>query len=318
MAIAQRAVNDPNAIRFAAIECDDPVSYIELSDEGLLLAIVHGGSDAVSLYDVASKTITARLDVKSPRVAIIRRGKIIVGSREMGKITIFEKRRDQWQLDNEITVPQFGMVHLSAAYDRTGDQSFLLTCHGDGVSASYQDSKILALDRRGKAKTLGKSALAALSYDGSQIITQRSFNLSPSGAIAGYRSREFLLSGGDCDSIFTAGVSSTPYVYQVAKGPYWIGRNQVFLSNPGSVISREVGNVIAPDRTQAIIYGLAEEKLTAHRLDATLTPIDSRPVEYPPQYWKKKRGRSKTELFNKFTHQRSYVLDHPEATTLGD
>lgn len=312
----QTSAQAPDKVAFQILPVDAPVSYMEMSDDGTVLILCHQSENKISLFDVRNNKVVSTVETATPRNAMWRNGTLIVGSRIASTITYFQFAGGEWKPKREFKIPKFGLVHMSGGYGRSFRNELIVTCHGDGRTASYQNSMIFVLNSRGQFLPASKSALASVSYDGQTVLKQESFNLSPSGGISGFRYRDFVRNPDQAPKIVSGGESSTPYVYQVAKGGYLIGRNMVFGGIPLTKIDKDVGGTIAPDRSQSIIYGIGADTFSAHKLNTTLDVISSVPIEFPIGFSAGRGSRDDKEIFYSRAHQRDYVLDHPEACTI--
>ncbi|MEL6110617.1 MAG: hypothetical protein AAFU85_31815, partial [Planctomycetota bacterium] len=287
------------------------MTSLDISEDGRYLAVTHQGDDSVTVFDFALKKAVATIKTSSPRSVLWRNGSLIVANQLEGKISVFEQARD-WKKTSEVLLPKPGIKHLSAPRGRAFRQELIATCHGDGVSASYQDSVIFVLNVRSKAfKPISKSALASVSYDGKLLLTQESFNLSPSGGISAFQYSEYVRNNSNARKLFGGGVSQTPYVYQVAPGGYWFSRNMVFGGAPLKPIGGELNDLILADTNQKIVYALNKDTINAHQLGGSVDHVSARRVTFPEGY------RQPKNLFNPWGH-RSYLLDQPVAVTHGD
>ncbi|MEO1528570.1 MAG: hypothetical protein AAFX06_24385, partial [Planctomycetota bacterium] len=175
-----------------------------------------------------------------------------------------------------------------------------------------QDSVIFVVNVRSKAfKPISKSALASVSYDGKLLLTQESFNLSPSGGISAFNYTEYVRNDSKARKLFGGGVQQTPYVYQVAPGGYWFSRNMVFGGAPLNQIGNNLDELIFADTNQKIVYALNKDTINTHKLGGAVDHVSARRVVFPNTY------REPKKLFNPWAH-RSYLLDQPIAVTHGD
>jgi len=297
---------------FKPLGLDDPVTYMEMSEDGNRLFLTHQAENAVTIYDVLEDRIVEVLETPSPRNALWRNGQLIVADQLSATIRVFSEAKD-WQVIKEFRIPKDSIVHLSAPRGKAFRSEIIVTCHGPGSQGSYHDSMIfVASTKTGSFKPISKSALATVTYDGRFIVTQGSFNLSPSGGITGYDYREFLAANRNTHQIFKGGHSQTPFVYQVHAGGYLIGRSVVYGGVPLSKFEGDFGKLIIPDVTQKVLYFLSDDVIQARKLNTALTDAGTRAAEYPAQFDESEK------LFHNWSHSRSYLLDHPVAATHGD
>jgi hypothetical protein len=143
------------------------------------------------------------------------------------------------------------------------------------------------------------------------IITQESFNQSPSGQIWAFAYQDFV--HGNAKALYPGGIQQTPYVYQEHRGSYWIGPNVILAGSPISAVNQIDGNFIfIPDLSCRQVYALNDASITARRLDTDLTPILSRKVSFPAA-----QARDFARVFHQLYRHRDYKLDHPVAYTHG-
>ena len=123
--------------------------------------------------------------------------------------------------------------------------------------------------------------MATVSCDGKLVLTQGSFNLSPSGGISEFAYAAFQRPNAKPTS--RGGIPQTPFIYQVHPGPYWIGNNMIFTAPKYQPARSDLGQILIPDLSQNVVYALTKETLTAYRLDARFTELDQRRAEFPPE-----------------------------------
>lgn len=308
---ADEVASNPDVV-FEPLGLDDPVTYLEMSEDGSRLFLTHQAENAVTVYDVLEDRIVEVLETPSPRNALWRNGQLIVADQLSGMIRVFSEAKD-WQVIKEFRIPKDSIVHLSAPRGKAFRNEIIVTCHGPGAQGSYHDSMIfVASTKNGSFKSISKSALATVTYDGRFIVTQGSFNLSPSGGITGYDYREFLAANRNTRQIFRGGHVQTPFVYQVHAGGYLIGRSVVYGGVPLSKFEGDFGKLIIPDVTQKVLYFLSDDVIQARKLKTSLTEVGTRAADYPAQFDESEK------LFHNWSHSRSYLLDHPVAATHGD
>jgi hypothetical protein len=304
-------------IQFEDLLIDDPVTFMEMSADGKSLALAHQDANKVSVYDVLQLKVTAIIQTPSPRIVLHRAGQLIVGSRNDASIKTYAEVGKTWKLKREAKIPTHGLVHLSAAYGRAFRNELLVTCHEDGSNGPRSGCLVYALDSGGKFKPVAKVPLATLSFDGQALLTQEPFNLSPSGNIRVFRTLDFLGYGNKANRLNSGGEQQTQFVYQVTPSNYLIGRSSIYTGTPLHAIDRDLGRSIIPNRSRELVYGLSEEKLSVHQLDGTLSLVRDVPVKLPAHYLSDRGARGHLEAFFGHSHQRDYVLDHPEAYTHG-
>jgi hypothetical protein len=309
--VADEVAGNPDVV-FEPLKLDDPVTYMEMSKDGEKLFLTHQAENAVTIYDVREDRVISVLETPSPRNALWRNGQLIVADNLSGTISIFSEAKD-WQLVKQFRIPKDSIVHMSAPQGKAFKNEIVVTCHGPGGQSSYQDSMIFVVSTKtGSFKPISKSALATVTYDGRFIVTQGSFNLSPSGGITGFDYGEFVGANRNARQIFRGGHSSTSFVYQVHPGGYLIGRSVVFGGVPLSLLEGDYGKLIIPDVTQKVLYFVTEDIIQARKLNTTLSEAGTRAARFPPNFDESEK------LFHNWSHSRSYLLDHPVAATHDD
>jgi hypothetical protein len=309
--VADEVAGNPDVV-FEPLKLDDPVTYMEMSKDGEKLFLTHQTENAVTIYDVREDRVISVLETPSPRNALWRNGQLIVADNLSGTISVFSEAKD-WQLVKQFRIPKDSIVHMSAPQGKAFKNEIVVTCHGPGGQSSYQDSMIFVVSTKtGSFKPISKSALATVTYDGRFIVTQGSFNLSPSGGITGFDYAEFVGANRNARHIFRGGHTSTPFVYQVHPGGYLIGRNVVFGGVPLSLLEGDHGKLIIPDVTQKVLYFVTEDIIQARKLNTTLSEAGTRAARFPPNFDESEK------LFHNWSHSRGYLLDHPVAATHDD
>ena len=283
-----------------------------MTEDGRYLVTSHQTADQLTIYDVLKRKIAATVATTSPRCILCRGDKIFVSNFGQGTVSVIADR-ERWQLVNELKVPKPNVVHLSAPGGKHFSDALLITCHGDGPEASYQNSQVFVLDMAtDKCRPVSQAAMASASYDGRLIMTQGSFCLSPSGDLAAFNFKDYLAAGDNAQPITRGGNTQTPYVYQVAAGGFWIGNDIVFGGVPLAASKQDLGKLIVPDLSQNVLYALTASRVTAHRLDVTFTEIGNRAATFPM------KEDDFHEVYHHLYRNRDYLLDHPVACTHGD
>ncbi|WP_442510453.1 HEAT repeat domain-containing protein [Novipirellula sp. SH528] len=314
---AQDAAAVTAALEFTELPVHHLTNFMEMSADGTFLVLAHQADNKVSIYDVLQHQVVATIDTPSPRVALWRNDHVIVGSRTDGSVKVYSKAND-WKLKTDAVVPKHGLVHISAAYEQRFKGNLLVTTHGDGMNGHRSESMVFAVNAAGLFRPVAQKSLATISFDGSMVFEQEPFPQSPSGSITGFRMRDYLTMGSKAPKMITGGESQTSYAYQVARGGYLIGRDTIYSGVPLTKASKDLGDLIIADRSQPIVYGLSREQLTAHQLNPTLSDLGRKVVRYPERYRTNVTSSDRVDLFFMATHQRKYILDHPEAYTHGD
>lgn len=258
---AASTVSVQSPVTFEPLLLDEPATSFTMSEDGRFVIMSHQAAGLVSIYDVMADKVTHVIHTDSPRALLSRGDQLFVGNFGEGKISVFSAS-NAWKLQNEIKVTKPKIVFMSAACQQNFAGEILVTCHGEGGQASYQDSTIFLVDvQRDRCKEVSRQALASVSFDGKTALTQSSFNLSPSGGLRVYSYDEFV--AGDPEPIFQGGIQQTPFVYQSYSGSYWLSENMVFGGAPIALVHEKLGQIVIPDTMQKLIY-VMDEEVIAH------------------------------------------------------
>jgi hypothetical protein len=306
----QKAV--PRDAAFQLVGLDAAVTSMAMTDDGRFLVLSHLTDNLVSVYDILQNKVVAAVTIESPRSVLCRADHVYVASYGEGTISVLT-RPGGWKLINELQVAHSNIVHLAAPGTEFFSDQLIVTCHGDGNKASYEDSHIFLVNiTSDSCQELSRAAMAEVSFDGRLLVTQGSFNLSPSGGMSAYNYDDYVKSRGKAEAIFRGGIQQTPYLYQVSRSGYWIGDKVILGGVPVAQIGDLPGQLIIPDLSQKIVYTLSQEVMHAHRFNSAMSEIGMRRVEYP----------ASIEHFSTIHHHlyrmRDYILDHPVAYTHGD
>lgn len=296
---------------FEPLPLDDPVTSFALTEDATQLVITHQASNKITVWDIAEAKVVATHETTAPRSVLCRGGKAYVVNWGEGTISVFA-RDDGWQLSNELKIKDRDHIqHISAARGKAFDHSLIATSH-EGRQGSYRNSKIYRVEvKRDRATQISGASVATVAADGRVVLTQGSFNLSPSGGIGGYPYKSFITGRGE--RTFGGGIQQTPWVYQIKPGPLWIANNAVFGGVPVSLLHKDIGRAVVPDATADVVYGLTERSLTAYRWNAQLTEIGDREVVFDADTTK-----DTNRIFQTIYRHRGYMLDHPIAVTRAD
>jgi S1-C subfamily serine protease len=301
----------PELVSFSVIPTTEPVTSMALSEDGQRLAMSHQAAGQISIWNVRAGTFERSISTPSPRSLLYRGNQLIVANDGEGTISVFQQNGD-WKLVKQVKMPGDHIVHISAAQRDAFKGDLLATIHGKGPEASYQRAMVYHVDvNTGKVNEAARSSLASVSADGNIVLTQGSFNLSPSGGIGGHRWKTYI-SGDTGSPVFRGGIQQTPYIYQVHPGSYWLAKDIVFGGIPLRVVKKDIKNLLIPDLSQPVVYALTLTSLTAHRLDVELSELGRRTAEFPPKQTKDFGG-----LYLDLYRRRGYLLDHPVAFTHG-
>lgn len=301
-------------VNFKVLPLPEAVTSMSLSEDGRILAVSHQGASRVSLWNVVGNTMAKSISTPNPRSLMMRGNKLIVANDGDGTVSVFEEQQGNWNLTRTITLPMLHVVHLSAPRGKAFQNHILVTCHGDGPTASYTSSKVfdLNLDSKVRPKQVMRASVALSDFAGRIVFNQASFNLSPSGGITAYRWRD-VVAGRLSSPVYRAGISQTPYLYQAHPGSRWIGNHMVFDGVPLKLVKKELGNIIIPDMMQRVIYALTKNEIVAYRLNAQLPELGNRRAVFDPE-----RQKNFTGLYHHIYRHRRYMLDHPIAATHGE
>ncbi len=288
-------------VRFTPVPLDEPATSYAMTEDGRYVVCTHQTANLVSFYDVQAERLVATLPSKAPRAVLCRGGRVFVGNYGAGTISVFSPM-PQWTQTNQLQVDEPNIMSLSAAGGTNFREELLVLCH---------PTKIFHLDvRQDRCKEVGRMALATVSYDGKIVMTQESFNQSPSGGLAAYPYVDFIKHSHQ--AVFAGGELQNGFVYQVHPGGYWLSRNTVY-GGTISAVQHEVGNLLVPDYSQKVVYALTPNILRAHLLNVAFTEVGKRKVEFPDR-----ETREFDSVYHFIYRHRNYLLDQPFAYTHGD
>ncbi|MCA9016544.1 MAG: formylglycine-generating enzyme family protein, partial [Planctomycetaceae bacterium] len=183
-----------DVISFQPLPTEEPVTSFTVTEDNRFLICSHQGANQVSIWDTLTKAKVAVLSTTSPRSVMSRGDQLFVANDGAGTISVFS-RKNKWALTNQLDIEKPHIVYLSAPQDKFFKGEILVTCHGKGNQASYQDCHIYHLNvKDDRDKHISKSALATCSYDGRIVITQGSFHLSSAGGISAFAWDDFISS----------------------------------------------------------------------------------------------------------------------------
>ncbi|MBL8816403.1 MAG: trypsin-like peptidase domain-containing protein [Planctomyces sp.] len=302
----------PSPVTFEPLLLDEPATSFTMSEDGRFVIISHQAAGTVSIFDVLADKVSHVISTSSPRALLSRGDQLFVGNYGEGKISVYSAT-SAWALVNELQITKPNIVFISAAHGENFGGEIIVTCHGPGRQASYQDSQIYRVDvKRDRCELISNSPVASVSFDGKNVLTQSSFNLSPSGSISVFSYDEFV--SGNAKPIFSGGVQQTPFVYQCYQGSYWISENMIFGGAPIAMVHQNPGKIVIPDAAQKVVYLMDEDLLSARRLNSNLTEMDDHPrkIQLP-----KDQMKTPSRLFHQQERCRNYLLDHPVAVTHG-
>ncbi|RLS74325.1 MAG: CHAT domain-containing protein [Planctomycetota bacterium] len=295
-----------DTIRFQTLPAEEPVTTLALTEDQKYLILTHQTANTFSVYDTQARAFVATVKCRSPRSVLCRGQQVFIANHGEGTVSVYSQSQ-KWSLVATLIVGHPGIMHLSAPCRSYFKNELIVTCHGDGRQASYEDTQIFLLNTQSKqSRKISGASLATVSFDGGHVITQESFNLSSSGGVHGYNYQEFI--SGKAEPRFQNG-NKTPFVLQYSPGSYWVGNNKVVGGSPLTQILEKENEILIPDHSQKIVYSSSGTVLRALRLNVSMSEIGIRRVAYPDPY----------EDFSKVSQvvyrQRDYLLDHPIAFT---
>ena len=300
-------------VDFEPIQLDEPVTSLTMSEDGLFVMMSHQTAGLVSIFDVIDDKVVHVISTPTPRTLLSRGDQLFVASFDEAKISVYSVVQG-WSLQNELQVTKPNIVYMAAACAENFAGEILVTCHGPGGQASYQDTQVYRVDAgRDRCDPISKSPMASVSFDGKNALTQDSFNLSPSGGLSLYSYDEYV--AGDAEPVFRGGIQQTPFVYQSYAGSYWLSENMMFGGAPIGLVHENLGSIIIPDAKQKVIYVMDANTLSARRLNSSLSEIGDRPrkIKLPTD-----QSKLPSRLFHQVERRRHYLLDHPVAATHGN
>lgn len=297
-------------VKFQPLELESPATSFDMTEDGKLVLITHQASDLVSVYDVQKGEVVQTFVSDSPRSIVCRGDQVFVANFGKGNVSVYS-RSSNWKLTKKLRVEKPNVVHIAAGQGKAFADELIVTCHGPGMRASYEDSHTYVVDTlNDRSQALDHSPLATVSADGKVVFTQSSFNLSPSGAIAAFNYKEYTKSNSKPEPIYRCG--EAPFVYQVFPGSHWLSEKVVLGGIPIQRLGNEIGLLIIPDLSQKLIYALKDGSIRAHRMSTSFPEIGNRQFEFPTKYKELK------QVCNHLMRTRDYILDHPMAYTHGD
>jgi len=298
-------------IKFEPLEAPFPVTSFTLSEDGKFLVLSHQIDNKVTVWDAASRMLLTTIETQAPRSLLFRGDSLYVANYGQGTISSFSVQRG-WKPSKQFEVKKPNVMHLSAPGGKEFKGILLVTCHNSGIQGSYEGPVVFAVNtKKDKVTSVGAHALAQFSCDGKFVLTQGSFNLSPSGGIGIYNANDFLM--GKANAIGNGGIQQTPYVYQVQPGPFWISNHMIFTGNPLNMVRENLGNILIPDHSQPLVYALTPDRVVAHRLEKGLKSIGERKAIFSPETQKAFEG-----VYHMVYRHREYMLDHHIAWTASD
>ncbi len=281
-----------------------------MTEDRKFLVVSHQDKHQVTIVDVLSGKVVATTKVNAPRSLLCRGNSVFVSSRGEATISVLSQV-DEWKVIDRLNVPTTEVVYMSAARDHGFKDEILVTCHGKGSDASYQDCHNYIVDiRRNKCREIRKNSLATVSAAGLAVLTQKSFSLSPAGGLAGYEFGDFTGDSPLNEPTQRYDEENVPFVYQSINSGYWLSHQQVFTYKPIKKVFDDPKVLIVPDATQKVFYAVSDSQVRAIRLYPELPEVGMRPVRFEPAL------ANGGALRNQTRRTQDYLLDHPVACTL--
>ena len=307
---AQHPEQQDGTIQLEPLVLDEPVTNMAVTDDRQFLILTHQAANSISVYDISKSRVAQTIACQSPGSVLCRGSKVFVAGRGTNAINVYSQT-EQLLHQETLTIDRSGIVHLSAAGPPFFQHELLVTCHGNGVEASYQDSHIFLLNTETKqSRRLSAAPLASVSFDGRTVVTQDSFRLSPSGGLQGFNYSDFC--NGDAKPIFRGGITQTPYVSQVLPGSFWLGDHLILSGSPPAELPTAEEELLVPDLSQRVVYSFTTNSVRAHRLNSVLTEIGRRSIQLPSGF------SVVPETGHRLERMRNYMLDHSFAITHND
>ena len=305
--------NSDSEVRFAPLTLDEPITSFTLTEDGRFAIFTHQNANSITVYDVLSDKSVTQISTTAPRSVLSRGDQIFVANYGEGRVSVYSISSG-WTLTQELNIPKKHVLFLSAASGSAFGGELLVTCHEKSEDGNTTERFNYRVDSgNDKSDLVGKHPLASVSFDGRVVLTQESFNQSPSGSIEAFAYEDFV--GGDPTRIYGGGITQTPFVYQPYSGGYWFAENMIFGGTPIAQVHKDLRQILIPDTVQKIAYKCDADVFEALRVNSTMSPSlgKSRRVVLPdPQ--KKEPSR----LFQQTFRRRDYLLDRPWAVTHGN
>jgi LSD1 subclass zinc finger protein len=314
-AVAQLSLpeNADSEVQFAPLTLDEPVTSFALTEDGRFAIFTHQNANLITVYDVLSDRSVTQISTTAPRSVLSRGDQIFVANYGEGRVSVYSISSG-WAMMQELNIPKKHVLFLSAACGSAFGGELLVTCHEKSEDGNTTERFNYRVDSANdKSDLVGKYPLASVSFDGRVVLTQESFNQSPSGGIEAFAYEDFV--GGDPTRIYGGGITQTPFVYQPYSGGYWFAENMIFGGTPIAQVHKDLRQILIPDLMQKIAYKCDADVFEALRVNSTMSPSlgKSRRVILPgPQ------KKEPSKLFQQIFRRRDYLLDRPWAVTHGN
>lgn len=305
--------NADSEVRFTPLTLDEPATSFALTEDGRFAIFTHQNANLITIYDVILEKSVTQISTTAPRSVLSCGDQIFVANYGEGRISVYSISSG-WTLTQELNLPKKHVLFMSAASGAAFGGELLVTCHEkseDGNSTERFNYRVDSAND--KSDLVGRHPLASVSFDGRVVLTQESFNQSPSGGIQAFAYEDF--AGGDPTRIYGGGIIQTPYVYQPYSGGYWFAENMVFGGTPIAQVHKDLGQILIPDSMQKVVYKCDADMFEALRVNSTMSPLlgKARRVILPgPQ------KKEPSKLFHQVYRRRDYLLDRPWAVTHGN
>ena len=293
---------------FKPLPTSEPVTTFTMTPDGAYLLMAHQAADLVSVWDVRQEKIVKTFATPSPRSIFCPGDQVFVANYTKGTISVFSIK-DDWKQQDELKVDRDKVFYLSGPIGENFKNQLIAVCENENRE-EYNAYDYLIDTAHDKCREVSRASVATVSCDGKTVVTQGSFNLSPSGGMTVYPWDEFI--GKNARAVSGIGDSIT-YAYPAGRGSYWITCASVYAGSPMSKIKEGLGMVIVPDVQQPLVYSLGDKILTANRLDTQLTEIGKRKVSFP-----KEEPQDMVRLAFFIYRHRAGVFDHPVACVHGN
>ena len=305
----------PTTVDFQPLSLENPATSMAMTEDGRYLVLSHQTADQITIYDVLQRNVVATLTTTAPRAysAAAKSVCLQCGSNGEGTISVFA-HRDSWQQVNQLKVLKPNIVHLSAPGGENFRGELIVTCHGAGQEASYQDSHVFVVDTTtDKCRPIARTARCVRQLRRTAHHDARLVSTQPVGRLDRFQLCRVSLGQRQGTAHPARWGCANTICLSGRVGSYWIGSNVVFGGVPiAPELKKDLGKLIVPDLSQKVIYALTEHSLTAHRLDVALTDMGMREARIPSPL------SSSTKAHQLVSRTRDYLLDHPVAYTHGD
>ncbi len=285
------------ATEFSRLPTEEPPSTMAMTEDGAVLLVAHESAGQVTIWDTRRGEKIASLDCENPRHILCRGSKAFVANHGAGTITVLSERNGTWTISDQLLAGNENVYYLTAPGGSHFKNELIAS------TGKYTDHEFLLIDaRRDKHRRLEKqvyASVATASYDGQHLVMQGEFSHSPSATARSYVYADFVDPKGNRDSK-GGDHAPTPLLFQVGKGSFWFGDNQIYSGIPPRPFGKPFGARIVPDLTREVFYVLEEAgngsaRLEARTLNSTLSALGSIAVAAPePVLDRRKRGGNYT------------------------